>query len=1568
MISNDFGAVQPDKYTYTFVLKACTMLLDIEEGILLHEEIAKKGLEYDVFIGTGLIDMYCKCGHLFHARQVFDKMPDRDVAVWNAMLSGLSQSSDCAQAVEFFCRFALNGCHYEVLELFDQIKNNNLNVNMVSVVSALSAAGETKDLVKGKMIHECVKKNKFDSDIRVSTPLITMYAKCGELKKAHDLFNSLSGKDMVAWSAVIAALTQSGYHEEAISLFCDMQHAGFKPIHPDPGTIVGVVSASAHLADLKLGTSIHGLVMKCGFESDCHVNNALIDMYSKSRSLSSAELLFGLTKNQDQVLWNVMIGAYMRNGYAQESIYTFHQMKSEGFRPSLVAFVSTLPAVAYLAAIKEGTSLHASIYRMGYISHTIVFNGLIDMYSKCGRVDLSEAVFHELKDKDVVSWNVMLAGYALNGRVDCALGFFSHMQDNLVDIDPVSFLSLLSACRHAGLVKEGKHVFNLMKERHNIEPKLEHYACMVDLLGRAGLFDETLRLIESMQMEPDGGVWGGLLGACQMHGNVKLAELALDNLVRLEPRNQAHYVVLSSIYAQSGRWADARSLRLKMIESGVKKTPGWSWVNEKQDLKAWFDQAAEYWKQAIALTPSKYIEHHHLIPPSNHLSTEFAPTNPPSAIANAWSAFTLTTLVNSVSKEVWLCADHSVEVDGHRHVTELGFLTKWLSKIDKPTSWDFGWKGHGTKGRLCGIEDSKPFIFDRVIQTRIRAFNNSPLRFHSNSHHHHLLNLISTSKTLKHLLQIHAQLLISGFTQDNFINTHLIESYSLFKKINLARLVFNAAPNPSVVLWNSMIKAHIRSKQHQEAVIMYNKMISNDFGAVQPDKYTYTFVLKACTMLLDIEEGILLHEEIAKKGLEYDVFIGTGLIDMYCKCGHLFHARQVFDKMPDRDVAVWNAMLSGLSQSSDCAQAVEFFCRFALNGCHYEVLELFDQIKNNNLNVNMVSVVSALSAAGETKDLVKGKMIHECVKKNKFDSDIRVSTPLITMYAKCGELKKAHDLFNSLSGKDMVAWSAVIAALTQSGYHEEAISLFCDMQHAGFKPIHPDPGTIVGVVSASAHLADLKLGTSIHGLVMKCGFESDCHVNNALIDMYSKSRSLSSAELLFGLTKNQDQILWNVMIGAYMRNGYAQESIYTFHQMKSEGFRPSLVAFVSTLPAVAYLAAIKEGTSLHASIYRMGYISHTIVFNGLIDMYSKCGRVDLSEAVFHELKDKDVVSWNVMLAGYALNGRVDCALGFFSHMQDNLVDIDPVSFLSLLSACRHAGLVKEGKHVFKLMKERHNIEPKLEHYACMVDLLGRAGLFDETLRLIESMQMEPDGGVWGGLLGACQMHGNVKLAELALDNLVRLEPRNQAHYVVLSSIYAQSGRWADARSLRLKMIESGVKKTPGWSWVNEKQDLILLPIQILHEHHHLIPPSNHLSTEFAPTNPPFAIANAWSAFTLTTLVNSVSKEVWLCADHSVEVDGHRHEKDNKLVEQYWMLVVRVKKDALYVSSIQVNKATLWIFIEAASVVASEIDSYALTIVLYCDKNNSLRLAVVIYLKHQLAYHIPSTFMISCQFF
>ncbi|RVW49440.1 Pentatricopeptide repeat-containing protein [Vitis vinifera] len=722
-----------------------------------------------------------------------------------------------------------------------------------------------------------------------------------------------------------------------------------------------------------------------------------------------------------------------------------------------------------------------------------------------------------------------------------------------------------------------------------------------------------------------------------------------------------------------------------------------------------------------------------------------------------------------------------------------------------------------------------------------------------------------------------------------------------------------------------MIRAYTRSKQYNEALEMYYCMVEK---GLEPDKYTFTFVLKACTGALNLQEGVWFHGEIDRRGLERDVFIGAGLVDMYSKMGDLKRAREVFDKMPKRDVVAWNAMIAGLSQSEDPCEAVDFFRSMQLVGvepssvsllnlfpgiCKLSNIELyvarrvFDQMVDQDDvswgTMMAVSAVSAFLAAAETIDLEKGKEIHGCALQQRIDSDILVATPLMVMYAKCGETEKAKQLFWGLQGRDLVAWSAIIAALVQTGYPEEALSLFQEMQNQKMKPnrvtlmsilpacadlsllklgksihcftvkadmdsdlstgtalvsmyakcgfftaalttfnrmssrdivtwnslingyaqigdpynaidmfyklrlsaINPDAGTMVGVVPACALLNDLDQGTCIHGLIVKLGFESDCHVKNALIDMYAKCGSLPSAEFLFNKTDfTKDEVTWNVIIAAYMQNGHAKEAISSFHQMRLENFHPNSVTFVSVLPAAAYLAAFREGMAFHACIIQMGFLSNTLVGNSLIDMYAKCGQLDYSEKLFNEMDHKDTVSWNAMLSGYAVHGHGDRAIALFSLMQESQVQIDSVSFVSVLSACRHAGLVEEGRKIFHSMSDKYHIKPDLEHYACMVDLLGRAGLFDETLGFIKVMPVEPDAGVWGALLGSCRMHSNVKLGEVALDHLVKLEPRNPAHFVVLSSIYAQSGRWADAGKARSKMNDLGLKKTPGCSWVELK--------------------------------------------------------------------------------------------------------------------------------------------------------------------
>ncbi|KAF3433746.1 hypothetical protein FNV43_RR24849 [Rhamnella rubrinervis] len=842
---------------------------------------------------------------------------------------------------------------------------------------------------------------------------------------------------------------------------------------------------------------------------------------------------------------------------------------------------------------------------------------------------------------------------------------------------------------------------------------------------------------------------------------------------------------------------------------------------------------------------------------------------------------------------------------------------------------------------------------------------------------------LTSCRDFKSLLQIHGHLVVSGLKEDRSMVTHLINAYSFFGKCDLARSVLDSTSNPGVILWNIMIRAYTRSRRYKDTMRMYRCMLE---GGLEPDKYTFNFLVKACTGALDLQEGILVHREIASRQLECDLFIGTSLVDMYCKMGQLRYASELFDRLPSRDVVACNTMIAGLSQSSDPHKALEFLCSmqlwglepnlvsllnlvpavsrladfdscrsihgyvvrrnfgsavsnglidmyskcgdvnaacrvfgmmqgrddvswgtvmagYAFNRCFLEVLELFDCMKRENLKMNQVSVVSALLAAAELRDLVKGKEIHDCAIQEELHSDVLVATPIITMYARCGEIEKAKMLFEELQGRDLIACSALVSACVQSGYPEVALSLFRDMQNENLKPdwvaltsilsacaelssvklgksihcyaiktsidcdtptgtalvsmyakcgyftpaltlfnrmpykdvvtwnalinaytqngdpyhtmemfqklqlsgIHPDAGTMVGLVPACTLLNDLDQGACIHGQIIKNGFESDTHVKNALISMYAKCETLSSAEFLFNGTQlMKDEVSWNVMIAGYVQSGHAKEAISAVHQMKLENLRPSLVTFVSILPAAAYLSALREGMGFHASIIKMGFLSNTLVSNSLIDMYAKCGRLDLSEKCFNEMKNKDTVSWNAMLTGYAVHGKGDCAVSLFSLMQNSHVRVDSLSFISVLSACRHAGLVEKGRKIFQSMHEEHHLEPNLEHYACLVDLLGRAGLFDETLSLIKKMPMKPDAAVWGALLGACRMHSNVKLAEVALDHLVELEPENSTNYIVLSNIYARSGRWGDVDKTRSKINDSGLKKTPGCTWVEVK--------------------------------------------------------------------------------------------------------------------------------------------------------------------
>ncbi|XP_023003968.1 pentatricopeptide repeat-containing protein At4g21065-like [Cucurbita maxima] len=362
-------------------------------------------------------------------------------------------------------------------------------------------------------------------------------------------------------------------HLNSLIIFAHMHKFS---ILPDSSTFPAVLKATAQLCDIKLGKMIHGAVVQMGFIRDVYTSTALVHMYCSCLSISDASQLFDEMPERNSVTWNALITGYTHNRKFKEAINAFRGMLAAGAEPSERTMVVVLSACSHLGALNQGKWIHDFIYQNKLRLNVFVGTALIDMYAKCGVVEEAEKVFEEIRDKNVYTWNVLISGYGMNGQGNAALQAFSRMLMENFKPDAVTFLGLLCACCHQGLVTEGRRQFISMKQQFGLQPKIEHYGCMVDLLGRAGLLEEALELIESMSMEPDPIIWRALLCACRVHGNTKMGEYTIRRLIELEPNNGENYVLLSNLYSRERRWIEVGKLRGMMSLRGIEKVPGCS--------------------------------------------------------------------------------------------------------------------------------------------------------------------------------------------------------------------------------------------------------------------------------------------------------------------------------------------------------------------------------------------------------------------------------------------------------------------------------------------------------------------------------------------------------------------------------------------------------------------------------------------------------------------------------------------------------------------------------------------------------------------------------------------------------------------------------------------------------------------------------------------------------------------------------------------------------------------------------------------------------------------------------
>eukprot|EP01018_Ginkgo_biloba_P030327 Gb_08618 [translate_table: standard] len=672
-------------------------------------------------------------------------------------------------------------------------------------------------------------------------------------------------------------------------------------------------------------------------------------------------------------------------------------------------------------------------------------------------------------------------------------------------------------------------------------------------------------------------------------------------------------------------------------------------------------------------------------------------------------------------------------------------------------------------------------LFVRLFHNIIGSMGNPPIAFYINTYAS-LLQACANMKALREGKLVHARMLITGTELDVFLGTILVSMYAKCGSFVDAQLVFYKIPKPNVFSWNALIRGYIMHGCCEQVLTLYHQMQS---VGIQPDNFTFPFVLKACADVADLQQGKDIHDYIIRSGFESDVYVQNCLLAMYAKCGSIDRARQVFNKMSQRDVVSWNTMIAAYTQNGNCEQALKLFANMHLVG----------------VRCDSVTIASVLPACAQLVALEQGKNIHDYIIKSGFESDVYVGSALVDMYAKCGSLEIARQLFDRMSRKNAVSWNAMSTGYAQSGRASEAMELFRQML---MEYVKPNSGTVASILSASAHLIALQLGKEMHGYATKNGFESDVFVGTALIDMYAKYNCLESASKLFDKLFERNVVSWNAMIAGYVQKKHPNEALKYFRQMQQEDVTPNAVTIAIILSACACLAALQLGKEIHDYIIRTGLQSIIFVANALIDMYAKCGSIEVAGYVFDQMSVRDVVSWNAMIMGYGIHGYGQDALTHFEQMQQAGIKPDHITFIGVLSACSHAGLVNEGWRYFDCMRQDYHITPTAEHYACMVDLLGRAGQLDEAHDFIKRMPLDPVADVWGALLGACRNHCNIDLGEHVAECLFELEPENTANYVLLSNIYAEAGKWDDVAKVRTMMKEKGLMKRPGCSWIKVK--------------------------------------------------------------------------------------------------------------------------------------------------------------------
>ncbi|CAA6657676.1 unnamed protein product [Spirodela intermedia] len=613
---------------------------------------------------------------------------------------------------------------------------------------------------------------------------------------------------------------------------------------------------------------------------------------------------------------------------------------------------------------------------------------------------------------------------------------------------------------------------------------------------------------------------------------------------------------------------------------------------------------------------------------------------------------------------------------------------------------------------------------------------------------------------------------------DVYSRTTLLSAFARSGEVRRALQLFDQMPQGEVALWNALITGFGENGHGESALRLFRRMRQ---AGVETDQYAVASILSLCDSPESSDLGRQLHPVAVKAGFDMArASVVNALVTMYFNVGMIAEALDLFAEAAAvaGNEITYNAVIAGLTSWGRGEEAAWVLKEMLGSEACFRPTEL-----------TLVSILSACSSEE------MGRQVHALAVRTGLDDSALVGNAAVTMYSNCGNLTDARLVFDTIMDKDLVSWNSMLSGYSQRGRHESGFEVYRGMQTAGFRPDEFTYGSLLVCSEVLDHV------NTILALVNKNGLTDSTHVCNSLIVAYGKHGEVHNAYAIFCGMFLRNLISWNSVLSGCVLNGRPWMGLELFSAFMASAHCPNEYTLSIVLSTCGSISALRPGKQVHAHVVRTCSESEISLANALITMYAKCGDLDSSSGVFYGMPEKNIISWNAMLAAYAQNGDGERALSCFRDMQDLGVRPDGVTFINVLSGCSHAGLVSEARWILSSMIDQHGIEPGVDHYSCVIDLLARAGHMEEAETLIESLPQEMDSRLWWALLSSCITHGHVRLGRIAANSLLEKEPGNPAIYVLLSNLNAAAGQWEEASAMRKQMRMSGALKQPGCSWL-----------------------------------------------------------------------------------------------------------------------------------------------------------------------